>query len=395
MIHRVSLLLLCLLLGGCAGLGAIKEGYDGLLEMFGSGEPAEPPAELEPLEPKLSVRLLWDFDIGKGYDGQYVNLRPGLGDSRVFAADRHGKVAAHDRLTGAELWSADLELELSSGPAVGRDIIVLASNNGDVLALSQQDGAVVWKAAVTSEVLAFPVISRGRVIIRSNDGRISALDEKSGSRLWDHDRSVPPLSVRSRGAPAVAGDLVLDGYASGKLLALQFQDGKPAWESVVAMARGRSEIERLIDVDATPVIRGDTIFVSGYQGGVAALSLKDGEVMWRRENLSTASVLTADRKSLFLTDGASDVWRLDMRSGADLWKQAALHQRRLTSPVPVKDYVVVGDFEGYLHFLSKDDGGLVARIRIDDTPIEAPPIVFDDVVYAYSVDGVVAAVALD
>jgi outer membrane protein assembly factor BamB len=150
-----------------------------------------------------------------------------------------------------------------------------------------------------------------------------------------------------------------------------------------------------VDVDSTPILKGDTIYVSGYQGGVAAVSAKDGEVMWRRENLSTASGLTADRKSLYLTDGVSDVWRLDLNSGADLWKQAALHQRRLTAPVPVKDYVVVGDLEGYLHFLSKDDGSLVARVQISDAAIDAPPVVVDDVVYAHCTDGVVAAIALD
>lgn len=395
MIRFLLVLLVCVFFGGCAGLGAVKEGYEGLLELFGSSDPVDPPTELEPLEPKLSVRVLWDFDIGKGYDGQYVNLRPGLSPSLVFAADRRGHVEAHDRSTGNELWSLDLELELSSGPAVGRNIIVLASNNGDVIALSQQDGSVVWRTSVSSEVLAYPAIAEGRVVIRSNDGRISALDEKTGSRLWYHERSVPPLSVRSRGAPVITTELVLDGYASGKLLALQVQDGKPAWESVVAMPRGRSEIERLLDVDSTPVIKGDTIYVSGYQGGIAAVSLRDGEVLWRRENLSTASGLSADRRSLFLTDAASDVWQLDFNSGADLWKQSALHQRRLTPPVPIKDYVVVGDFEGYLHFLSKEDGSLVARIQIDDTPIEAPPVVLDNVVYAYSVDGVVAAVGLD
>lgn len=393
--HRILALLLSVLLAGCAGLGAVKEGYDGLLDLFGASDPVDPPKELEPLEPTRSVRLLWDFDLGKGYDGQYVNLRPGPGSARVFAADRRGQVEARDRLTGSSVWEADLELELSSGPGLGRDVIVLASNNGDVIALSQLDGAVVWQTTVSSEVLAFPVIARGLVVIRSNDGRITALDEKTGKRLWYHERSVPPLSVRSRGAPAIIGDLVLDGYASGKLLALQIKDGKPAWESAIAMPRGRSEIERLVDVDSTPVIRGDTIYVSGYQGGVAAVSAKDGEVLWRRETLSTASGLSADRKSLYLTDGVSDVWRLDMSSGGDLWKQTALHQRRLTSPVPVKDCVVVGDLEGYLHFLSKDDGSLVARIQVDDTPIEALPVVLDDVVYAYSVDGVIAAVALD
>lgn len=396
MIRRIApLLLTFLLLSGCAGLGALKEGYEGLMEVFGGSDTVDPPVELEPLEPKLVVRTLWDLDVGKGYDGQYVNLRPGVGAGAVFAADRRGLVEAHDRATGSELWSVELELPLSSGPAVGREVIVLASINGDVVALSQKDGSIVWRATVSSEVLAFPAIARGLVVIRSNDGHINALDEKTGARLWYHERSVPPLAVRSRGAPAITSEFVLDGYASGKLLALQIQDGKQAWESVVAMPRGRSEIERLVDVDSTPILRGDTIYVSGYQGGVAALSVKDGEVMWRRENLSTASGLTADRKSLYLTDGVSDVWRLDVNSGADLWKQTALHQRRLTAPVPVKEYLVVGDLEGYLHFLSKDDGSLVARVQIADKPIDAPPVVVDDVVYAQSADGVVVAIALD
>ena len=382
-------------LSGCAGLGALKEGYDGLLEMFGSSEPVDPPAELGDLNPSRSARIVWDESVGDGYKDQYVNLHPGVGAARVFAADRRGQVQAHQRLTGNELWSVDTELVLAAGPAVGKSVLVVASNNGDVVALSQEDGSIVWMTTVSSEVLAFPQIAQGRVIIRSNDGRISALDERTGATIWYHERTVPPLSVRSRGAPVIAGSLVLDGYASGKLVALDFDDGKPEWEAVVAVPHGRSEIERLVDVDSTPVIKADTAYVSGYQGGIAAVSLKDGDVLWRRENLSTASGLSADRRSLFLTDGAGDVWRLDLSSGADLWKQNALHQRRLTAPVPIKDYLVVGDFEGYLHFLSKEDGSLVARIQIDDSPIEAVPIVFDDVIYAYSSEGVLAAVALD
>ncbi|MFO1418022.1 MAG: outer membrane protein assembly factor BamB [Methylotetracoccus sp.] len=313
-----------------------------------------------------------------------------------MAADRRGHCAeARDRADRRRTRTAETELELTAGPAVGRDVIVLASTNGDVLALSPVDGSTVWKTNVSSEVLAVPQIGRGKVVIRSNDGRISALDEKTGSTLWYHERSVPPLSVRSRGAPVIAKDLVLDGYASGKLLALGFDDGKPDWEAVIAIPHGRSEIERLVDVDSTPVIRDDTVYVSGYQGGIAAVNLKDGEVQWRRENLSTATGLYADRRALFMTDGVSDVWQLDLSSGADLWKQAALHQRRLTAPVPIKNYIVVGDFEGYLHFLSKENGSIVARVQIDDTPIEVVPVVSDDIVYAYSSDGVLAAVAVD
>lgn len=390
----LSLLLLAALLSGCAGLGALKEGFSGLTELFDTSEPVDPPAELGEIAPTLSVRTLWDQDIGKGYDGQYVNLRPAVDAARVFIADRRGYLAAFDRSTGTELWSTELELTLTAGPTVGQNVIV-ASNNGDVVAVNPDNGEIAWRTTATSEVLAFPQIARGRVLIRSNDGRVAALDEKSGATLWTHERGVPPLAVRSRGAPVLAGDLILDGYASGKLLALRFEDGKQEWEAVIAIPHGRSEIERLVDIDSTPVIKGDTAYVSGYQGGIASVGLSNGEVQWRRENLSTPTGLSADRRFLYLTDPVSDVWQLDMGSGGDLWKQTALHQRHLTTPVPVRDYLVVGDMEGYLHFLSKEDGSIAARIQIDDTAIEAPPVVFADVVYAYSVGGTLAAVSLD
>ena len=392
---RVLLLLLSSLLAGCAGLGALKEGFSGLTELFDTSEPVDPPAELADIEPIMSPRALWDHDIGKGYDGQYVNLRPAVDAARVFVADRAGNLVAYERATGNELWWTELELSLSAGPAIGRSVIVVASNNGDVLAVNSDNGEIAWRTKVTSEVIAFPQIAQGRVLIRSNDGHMAALDEKTGTTLWSHERGVPPLAVRSRGAPAVAGDLVLDGYASGKLLALRLADGKQEWETVVAIPHGRSEIERLVDVDSTPVIKGDTAYVSGYQGGIASVALASGEVVWRRENLSTSTGLSADRRFLYLTDPVSDVWQLDVNSGGDLWKQTALHQRRLTAPIPVRSYLVVGDMEGYLHFLSKDDGSIAARIQIDDTAIEAPPVVFEDVVYAYSVGGTLAAVSLD
>ena len=183
--------------------------------------------------------------------------------------------------------------------------------------------------------------------------------------------------------------------ASWQNLALRIKDGQIEWEAVVALAKGRSEIDRLVDINATPVVMGDILFVSGYQGGVAAVSQKDGEVQWRQEKLFSHSGLTGNKRSLFLSDSSSDVWRLDMRNGSDLWKQKQLHQRRLTPPVPVKDKLVVGDFEGYVHVLSQEDGGLLARLEVDDTPIEATPVVFDNIVYIYTTGGELAALALD
>jgi outer membrane protein assembly factor BamB len=382
-------------LSGCAGLDTLKETYEGITEYISGKDNVEPPRELEPLEPKVKLAELWDESVGKGYDEQYVNLVPGVTEETVFAADRKGEVQARDRLTGEKRWSVDAELPFSSGPAVGEERLILGTSNAEVVALNTADGTLLWKATVSSEVLAMPSIGDGVVVVRSSDGHITGLDEKTGATLWTYERSTPPLSVRSRGAPIIAGDLVIDGYASGKLIALRLKDGKLDWEATVAIPHGRSEIERLVDVDSVPVIKGDTLYVTGYQGGVAALSLRDGEVLWRADKVSSYSGLAASRRALFLTDGSSDIWQLDLRNGGDLWKQDALHQRRVTAPAVIKDYIVVGDFEGYVHVLSQDDGSLLANIQIDDTPIEAAPVVFDEAIYVYSSGGKLAALSVE
>lgn len=188
---------------------------------------------------------------------------------------------------------------------------------------------------------------------------------------------------------------MLDGFGGGKLIALSLADGKAVWEATVAIPHGRSEVERLVEMDADPLVKGDTVYVSGYQGGVAAVSLKDGEVLWRQEHVSTSHGLAADRRSLFLSDANSDLWQLDMGNGADLWKQSDLHMRRLTVPALIKDRLVVGDLEGYVHLLAKEDGSLVGRVRVGSEPIRATPVVFDDIIYVYTGGGILAAIALE
>ncbi|HYE34077.1 outer membrane protein assembly factor BamB [Methylocaldum sp.] len=389
------LFLYSLLLTGCSGLGALKEAASGIGEYFGSSDNVDPPAELEDFEPAVKMTVLWDASVGKGYAKQYVNLVPAVTEDKVFAADRKGKVQARSRLNGDKLWSVDIELPVSAGPVAGESKLILGTSNAEVVALSDGDGSILWKTNVSSEILALPRVEGDTVVVRSSDGRITALDEKTGATRWYHDRTIPALSIRSRGSPTIADDLVLDGYGSGKLITLSLSDGKPEWEATVALPHGRSEIERLVDMDSDPIVKGDTIYVTGYQGGVAAVSLRDGEVQWRRTELSSYAGMAAARRTLFVTDASSDVWQLDIRSGADLWKQDELHQRRLTTPVLVKDYVVVGDLEGYLHLLSQEDGSLVGRVRVDKNPIEAAPVVFDDVIYVYTSGGTVAAVAVE
>lgn len=392
----ILLLLGAALLAGCAEFDAVKDLASSVQGLISGTDNAEPPNELKPLEnPSVKLTVLWDASIGKGYDGQVVNLVPAVTEDAVYAADRKGEVQARSRLKGDSLWSVDTELALSAGPVAADDKILLGTSNAELVALNVSDGALAWKTVLSSEILALPRVKDGTVIVRTSDGRITALDARTGGTRWSYERTIPPLSVRSLGSPAVAGDLVLDGFGGGKLIALGLSDGKPAWEATAAIPHGRSEIERLVEMNADPLVKGDTAYVSGYQAGVAAVGLRDGEVMWRQEHVSTSHGLAADRRSLFVSDSGSDVWQLDMRTGADLWKQAELHQRRLTVPALVKDKLVVGDLEGYLHALSAEDGSLAGRVQVDDEAIFATPVVYDDVVYVYTGGGTLAAVAME
>ncbi len=390
------LLFVVALLTGCAGLEAAKDAYDSLTESVFGKDNAEPPHALaEDFEPKMLVTVRWKEGIGDGSGGQNINLVPAVTEDSVLVADYKGLLESRNRLTGEKRWEVETELKLSSGPVLHKDKIILGTKDAEVAAFAVADGTLLWKSMVTSEVVALPAVANGIVAVRGSDGRITGLDEKDGTTLWTHERTAPPLAVRSKGGPAIAGTLVVDGFGGGKLLALRLKDGQTEWEAVVALAKGRSEIERLVDINATPVVKGDTLYVSGYQGGVAAVSQSDGEVQWRQEKLFSHSGLTGNKRSLFLSDASSDVWRLDMRNGNDMWKQNELHQRRLTPPVPVKDKLVVGDFEGYVHVLSQDDGSLLARVELDGSPIEATPVVFEDIVYVYTTGGNLAALSLE
>ncbi|QFY44109.1 outer membrane protein assembly factor BamB [Candidatus Methylospira mobilis] len=389
-------LLLALLLSGCAGLDALKDAYTGLIEYVGGKDNAEPPHVLaEGFESLVPTRTLWSVELGNGSNEQYVNLVAAADETSVYAAERQGDLHAFKRLTGEPAWTQETGLEFSAGPALGDDKLILGTSNAEVVAYSTSDGSLLWKTVVSSEILAPPRVADGVVVVRGTDGHLTGLDEKTGATLWNYERPVPALMVRSRGASIVTNEFVIDGFASGKVIALSLDKGKLEWETTVALPHGRSEVDRLVDMDAAPVIQNGTLYISGYQGGVAAMSVREGEVQWREEKISTYTGLVANRRSLFLSDINSDVWSLDSRNGGDLWKQDELHQRRLTIPAMIKDYLVVGDFEGYLHILSQDDGGLLARVQVDDTPIDEAPLVYDDVIYVYSSGGKLSALTVD
>lgn len=388
----LSLLLLSILVAGCQQLNAFKDLAGAVTDTITGSDNSEPPAELQPLEPIVSMDDVWSTSIGKGLNGAIVNLVPAVTQTTIYAADHKGLLVAVNRENGDIEWSKDTGLEISSGPVVAGDKLVFGTSNADLVVVSMVDGALIWKSAMTSEVVSLPRIGHNIVVVRTTDGRIAALDLGKGEPRWSHERLLPALSVRSLGSPTIDGDIVIDGSGTGKVVALDLRDGHQVWESTVQVPRGRSEVERMVEFDADPVIRGDTAYVTGFQGGLAALDAATGAIRWHQKTAYSSHATTVGRKSLFITDNASDIWSMDITTGADQWKQDVLHQRRLTVPAQIRDYLVVGDFEGVLHLLRADNGSLVGRLELGSDPIIATPVVYEDMIYVMSSKGVLSAV---
>ncbi len=393
---RFLILLIALLFWGCGQLNAIKDLAGSVTELISGKDNAEPPKELDSdFEPKVTMTVLWKASVGKGYNGRVLNLVPAVTASTVYIADHRGLIEAYGRQDGERLWSADTRLEFSAGPTVVGDRLLFGTSNAELIAVSLTDGALLWKTSVTSEVLALPKVVHNTVIVRTSDGRIAGLDLTTGKFKWSHERSVPPLSVRSLGSPAISGDLVLDGFGGGKMVALSSGDGRVAWETTAAVPKGRSEVERMVELDGEPLLQDGIVYATGFQGGVSAINAEDGEVIWHQNTAYSSHGMAISRHGLFITDTHSDLWQLDLRGGADLWKQTELHQRHLTVPALIHNRVVVGDFEGYVHALSADDGSLIGRLSLDDEPIIATPVVHDDTLFVYSSSGLLAAITLN
>ncbi|MCF7970652.1 MAG: outer membrane protein assembly factor BamB [Methylococcaceae bacterium] len=387
--RKFFILFVVITLSGCATVTTLSNAMG---DLFSDSDNAEPPAELTDYQPEIKLDIVWDEDDGVGADELAMNLVPAIADDRIVIADQEGLVQARNLSDGELLWEVETELPISSGPVIDGDLVFVGTSKADVLALNMTTGEAVWKQRVSSEIMALPIVADDKLLVRTTDGKDIALNRIDGNQIWSVESSVPALSIRGAGSPVVSGNSVIIGNANGKLIALNLMDGAHLWETSIAIPKGRSEIERLTDINSTPVLIDHTIFVGSYKSGITAVSPIDGDVLWRNESISAIYGLSADRRYLYLSDVSSDVWQLDQRNGASYWKQAELHQRRLSVPAVYDDYVVVGDFEGYLHWLSKTDGRLLGRIEITDSPIVAAPIVVDGVVYVYASDGTLAAV---
>jgi len=384
----LSILLFSLLLSGCSSLDTAGELITGVSSYFLGGEDnSTPPAKLVEFTPEINIDVVWSKNIGVGADGQFLNLGLSISDGKVFVADHQGLVQARQFESGDLVWEIETKFNYSAGPSMGDQTLILATSNAEVLALDAKTGQQRWVTPVSSEVLATPVIANHIVIIRTTDGKVFALDEKDGHLRWVFERSVPALSIRGTGSPIMVEGNLIAGFANGKLLALRLTDGKVVWETTIAIPSGRSEVERLVDLDVDPVETDGVIFLSSFQSGTSAVLEIDGDILWQNEDISSFSGLGFDWRYLYISDTNSHLWQLDQRNGAALWKQDALDHRHLTAPAIYDDYVVVGDYAGYVHWLSTNDGRQLGRIQITDSPIVTKPLVINKKVFLYAKEG--------
>jgi len=346
--YKVVLFCLIFLLAGCGS----------------SPSPVLPPVKLSAVTNAFVIKRQWQSDFGDGAGDNYLRLTPVLDKGVLYAVDFHGILTAYDIAKADTLWQVNLNIPVGSALSLDQNLILLGSSNGDVLAVNKNDGKTVWHAQVSSEVLAPPAISGDTIVVRCVNGMLYALDRKDGKQLWSLEQTTPALTLRGTSKPVISGDIVLAAFDNGRLLALNLQNGKILWQAVVSVPRGRTDLERMVDIDANPVVVDDTVYVVSYQGRLAAIQLGSGRILWTRDIPSYIG-MSVDAYRIYLVDSDSRVWALDRMNGATLWKQEALLRRSLTPPRLQDNYVIEADFDGFIHWLRRDNGKLVARLRLN------------------------------
>ncbi|HET7650118.1 MAG TPA: outer membrane protein assembly factor BamB [Gammaproteobacteria bacterium] len=350
----------------------------------------EPPAPLVKFTPSVKVDEVWSRSIGSSDAILHLGVVAASDGSNVYTASNNGDLYAFRLKNGDQLWKVSTDIPFSAGPGVGANMVVAAATDGTVLAVDAASGKQLWRVNVAAEVLASPAVSDSAVVLHTTDGRVIALAPDSGQKLWNVSREPPKLSLRGSSAPLIVGNRVYVGLNSGKLLALNLADGNQRWEATVATPSGSDELSRLVDLDGLVSYAAGNLFAVTYQGKVAEISPDTGELLWSRE-MSSYTGVSADSQYAYVSDVHGGVWALNKDTGVPVWTQPALRARDVTLPVPYNGTVVVGDLEGYLHFMSAADGSFVARTRLDSDAIQAPPIVAGGLLVALSTGGELAA----
>jgi len=353
----------------------------------------EPPAELVDFDATRRIERVWSASVGGDAEVQRLGLGLGVNSTHVFAAGRGGDVASFAIDTGKQAWRTETRASLSGGTGAGDALVAVGSTDGDVIALDAKTGAERWRVRVGGEVLSAPAITDSIVVVRTVDGRLRGLSTDDGREVWLHEQQVPRLSLRGASRPVISGDLVICGFDNGKVVAVTLADGALVWETPVTPPRGRTELERLVDIDSAVVVAGNDVFTAGFQGRVAMLARDTGQIWWSREASSHRGV-GLDDNAVYLSSSEGEVVALRRTTGVELWRQNAFARRGLSAPAATENGVLVGDFQGYVHVLDKASGALAARLPGLDARISQKPLVVGDLAIVITDRGRIAALRI-
>ena len=353
----------------------------------------EPPATLVNFPQTLPVKRLWDDGVGGGK--KQTKLRLGLGpaidNGVVFAANHKGEMLAVSLETGRDVWVKKLKVPISAGPAAAFGIVVAGTSKGAVIALDGATGRQLWRSQINSELLSSPAISENVTVMRSVDGRLHGLDTHTGKVLWSVEQQVPRLSLRGTATPIVAKEIAISGFDNGKVMAVSLTTGDTIWDTALASPHGRTELDRLVDIDSAVRVVGDNVFAAGFQGRTAMLALDSGQLWWSHD-MSSYRGLSVDEDNLYVTESDGIVVAMRQRDGAEVWRNDKLKRRGLSAPVVTSTAIAIADYQGYLHWLDKNTGELVARQRIAKKQrVSNPPAGAGDTVVVLTDAGTLAA----
>ena len=361
--------------------------------VFGGDEDPNPPAELTDFKPTLRLKKVWTADLGDSTESLRLALQPCSDGARIFAAAHDGNVAAFDAIKGKRLWLRKTKLQLSGGPATDGEVVLVGSSDGEVVALNAADGQQRWRTTVSSEVLAAPAIAGGYALVRSVDGKLAALDLIDGRQVWFVQQVMPRLTLRGTGAPVVVQELVIAGFDNGKLASYSLLDGSPGWDVLLDPPSGRNEVERLADINATVRTVGEDVYVVSYRGQLNAVAAESGQSLWSQDTQSYDG-LAVDLENVYVSTDSSELQAFSRQTGSEIWKSEAVKNRDISGPTAYQSSVVVGDFDGYLHFFDTVTGKLQARASVGSDRVTSPPIVVGEMLYVQTDGGDLAAFRL-
>ncbi|MBZ0332776.1 outer membrane protein assembly factor BamB [Marinobacter sp. AL4B] len=331
----------------------------------------EQPAPVPEIETSVEFERVWSMSVGDGHDGEFLQLAPLYAGDVIYAASADGEVVSVAAEDGKVVWEKELDERIFAGPGADGRQLYLVTRDAELVALSSEDGSENWRVDLPTEVLASPQSNGSLVVVQTTDGRVISFDTDKGEQIWQYEAQVPVLTMRTAAAPLVGADIVIASFANGRVIALTAENGQPVWQYQVGQAQGRTELERLVDIGGQPLVLDSAIMVVGYQGKLALIEIRSGQEIWSRSASSYYSPAIGNG-NIFLAAANGNVVALRGNDRRELWVQSDLAWRQVTRPAVTGEYMVVGDYEGYLHILEMSDGRLVGQTEYDSDGIRVP-----------------------